>query len=106
MSVNTDIAKADEGGGSLGVDIELTGALVARAGARQGRVVVPAGSTVADAVTAWGDRYGSHLRLALLEGDRLRSTVSAVRVSDGGAEQLVASEPVHNGDTIRFEFHE
>jgi hypothetical protein len=106
VSIDTDIVRADEGGGGLGVDIELTGALVARAGARQGRVVVPAGSTVADAVTTWADRYGSHLRLALLEGDRLRSTVSAVRVADGGEKRLVASEPLRNGDTIRFEFRE
>jgi hypothetical protein len=106
MSVNTDIARADDGGGTLGVDIELAGALVARAGARQGRVVVPQESTVADAVTTWADRYGTHLRLALLDGDRLCSKVRAVRVSDGQNERLVASEPVHNGDTIRFEFRD
>lgn len=106
MSVETDVAGIDSGGGTLGVDIELTGALVARAGARRGRVVVPQGSTVADAVEAWAERHGTHLRLALLDGDRLESKVLAVRVSEGANERLVASEPVRNGDTLRFEYRE
>ena len=37
MSVDTDITGVEKERATLGVDIELTGALVARAGARQGR---------------------------------------------------------------------
>lgn len=106
MSVDTDFARAADDGGSLGVDLVLTGALVARAGARRGRVVVQAGSTIADAIDAWADAHGTHIRYALLEGDRLRSSVRAVRVADGTDETLVASEPIRKGDTIRFEFRE
>lgn len=106
MSVDTDFARADDDGGSVGVDLVLTGALVARAGARRGRVVVSSGSTVADAIDAWADAHGTHIRYALLEGDRLRSSVRARRVAGGTAGALVASEPVRNGDTIRFEFRE
>lgn len=106
MSVDTDIARAEEGAATVGVDIELTGALVARAGARQGRVAVPAGSTLADAVEAWADSNGTHLRHALLEDNRVRSEVLALRVTDGRDERLVGSQPVRNGDTIRFEFRD
>lgn len=90
----------------VGVDFELTGALVARAGAREGRVVVPTDSTIADAVAAWGDRDGDHVRLALLDGDRIRSEILAVRRTDGEVERLVGSDRVHSGDTIRFEFRD
>lgn len=97
---------AGSGEAVAGVDMELTGALVARAGARRGRVIVPAGSTLAEAIEAWGDDYGDHVRFALLAGDRLRSDVTAVRVSDGAAERLTATRPVVDGDTIRFELRE
>jgi len=106
MSVDTDITGVERERTTLGVDIELTGALVARAGARRGRVGVPQGSTVADAVRTWADGSGDHLRFALLEGERLRSDVIARRVSEGRDERLVASEPVRNGDTVRFEYRE
>lgn len=106
MSVDTDVARAEDEPVTLGVDIELTGALVARAGARQARVGVPEGSTVADAIRAWADRSGEHLRFALLEGERLRSDVLARRVSGSRGERLVASETVRNGDTVRFEYRE
>ncbi|PSP92797.1 hypothetical protein BRC84_05535 [Halobacteriales archaeon QS_1_68_44] len=106
MSVDTDITGVEKEQATLGVDIELTGALVARAGARQGRVGVPQGSTVADAVRAWADQSGDHLRFALLEAERLRSDVIARRVSEGRDERLIASEPVRNGDTVRFEYRE
>ena len=106
MSVDTDITGAEKERATLGVDIELTGALVARAGVRQGRVGVPQGSTVADAVRAWADGSGDHLRFALLEAERLRSDVAAHRVSEGRDERLIASEPVRNGDTVRFGYRE
>lgn len=88
------------------VDIELTGAIVARAGARHGRVHLSEGSTLVDAVEAWGDEYGDHVRFALLEGDRLRSDLRAFRVSDGDHERIVSSQRVVNGDTIRFELRD
>lgn len=94
------------GGNVAGVDMELTGALVARAGARRGRVLVPAGSALSEAIEAWGDEYGDHVRFALLAGDRLRSDVAAVRVTDGAAERLTASRRVVDGDTIRFELRD
>ena len=106
MSVDTDIAGVETDRATIGVDIELTGALVARAGARRGRVGVPKGSTLADAVRAWADHSGDHLRFALLEGERLRSDVLARRVSGGRDRRLVASERVHNGDTIRLEYRD
>lgn len=87
---------------TVSVDIRLRGALVARAGARQGRVAVPEGSTVAETVEQWADEYGSRLRVTLLDGKRLRTDIHAVRVDNG--ERLAASQPVTDGDTIRFRF--
>jgi hypothetical protein len=106
MSLRTESVATGEGQATVGVDIELEGPLVARAGARRGRVLVPQGSTVVDAVTAWAEKSGSHLRYALLCDDRLRTQVDAVRITDGRNERLVASQPVRDGDTIRFEFHD
>lgn len=94
------------GGNVAGVDMELAGALVARAGVRQGRVLVQAGSTLSDAIEAWGDEDGDHIRFALLADDRLRSDVTAVRVTEGGSERLSSSRQVVDGDTIRFELRE
>lgn len=106
MSVERREKGTHVGEARVGVDVELTGALVARAGAREERVVVPTGSTVADVVTAWGARDGDHVRLALLDGDRLRSEVLAVRRSDRDDERLVASDRVEAGDAIRFRFRD
>lgn len=85
----------------VGVDLELQGALVARAGARCGRVVAE-GETLADVVEAWADDRGAHVRFALLDGDRLRSGVVATRQGDDAEERLVAASRVRNGDTVRF----
>lgn len=104
------VERREEGPGigvaRVGVDVELAGALVVRAGAREERVVVPTGSTIADVVTTWSDRDGEHVRLGLLDGDRLRSEVLAERVSDGDDERLVASDRVQAGDAIRFRFRD
>lgn len=101
MSVNTNPAEGDDGR-DVHVDFELTGALVARAGARGGRIRT-GGETLLDAIEAWADDHGSHLRFALLKGDRLRSDVVARRVTDAGDERLAAAQPVADGDVIRFE---
>jgi hypothetical protein len=106
MSVDTDNACVETERATLGVDVELTGALVARAGARRGRVGVPQGSTLADVVRTWADHSGDHLRFALLDGERLRSDVIARRITGGHDGRLVASEPVHNGDSIRLEYRD
>jgi hypothetical protein len=106
MSVETENVRFDGERGAVGVDLELKGAIVARAGARHGRVLLPDGSTLADAIEAWGDDYGRHVRFALLEGDRLRSDLHAFRISDGNNERVVASQRVADGDTIRFEFRD
>jgi hypothetical protein len=94
------------GDGTVGVDIEVDRSLVARAGTRGGRVLVPAGSTIAEAVEAWADGRGEHLRFALLDGSRLRSSVRASRLSGETTERLSASSRVVDGDVIRFERRE
>jgi hypothetical protein len=96
----------DSGGGTVGVDIELDRSLAARAGTRGERVLVPAGSTVAEAIEAWADGRGEHVRFALLEGTRLRSNVRAARCSDGTTERLSGSSRVLDGDVVRFERRE
>lgn len=106
MSVERDERGAAPGEPRVGVDLEPTGALVARTGAREAHVVVPAGSTVAAVVRAWGARDGHHVRLGLLDGDRLRSEVRAVRVADGRDERLSASDRVRPGDAIRLRFRD
>lgn len=106
MSVESEITGFEKEKPPVSVDIELRGALVARAGARRGRVTVPRGSTVAEAVVSWADEYGNHLQFALLEGERLRSDILAMRISDGKNERLAASQPVANGDTVRFELRD
>lgn len=106
MSVERQERGPADGEARVGVDIELTGALVARTGAHEEHVVVPTGSTIADVVTTWGARAGDHVRLGLLDGDRLRSEVLAVRVTDARDERLVASDRVHAGDAIRLQFRD
>lgn len=85
------------------VNVKLTGTLVARAGAHQARVAVDDGATVKDVVDGLADRYGDHVRPALLAGDRLRSDTRAVRESPR-LERLYGDDPVEPGDTVRFEF--
>lgn len=82
------------------VEVKLEGPLVARAGARRARVPVPEDATVGDVVAALSERYGSQVRPAILEGERLRSDTVAVRESAG--ERLSSDSPVSPGDTVRF----
>lgn len=102
MEVHTDVRSRETLGDTVTVDIRLTGALVARAGARQTRVTVRDGRTLADAIREWGEEYGNHVRFALLEGGRLRSDTLAHRVTGGAEEPLSATSRIHNGDTVRF----
>ncbi len=102
MSVEPEVYSFDNGRDAVGVDIELCRSLVARAGVREGRVIVSAGSTVAEAIETWADECGNHLRFALLNQDRLRSDIRAVRVLDGRDERITAACPVADGDVIRF----
>lgn len=106
MAVEHSLSESVYGEDITGVDMELTGALVVRAGARQGHVTVPSGSTLSEAIENWGDDYGDHVRFALLDNDRLRSEITAFRISGGNNERVAASQPVIDGDTIRFEFRE
>ena len=76
-----------------------TGAVDETATAAHARFVVENG---ADAVFP----LGTNGEFALLEAERLRSDVVAHRISEGRDERLIASEPVRNGDTIRFEYRE
>lgn len=104
MAAERTLSESVCGEDVVGVDMELTGALVVRAGARQGHITVPPGSTLSEAIEKWGDDYGDHVRFALLDNDRLRSDITALRITGGNNERVAASQPVIDGETIRFKF--
>lgn len=103
MSAKSEPVQLPRSRDVVGVDFELTGPLVASAGTRTGRVVVPRGSSLGDAIEAWARECGTHIRFALLRRDRIRSEISAVAVSGSTDTRVAASRTVSDGDRIRFE---
>lgn len=87
----------------MGVEVRLTGSLIARAGARRTHVAVPGEATVEDVIEQLAEKCGPQVRPALLEGERLRSDTVAVRESPTPRETLGSASPVEPGDTVRFE---
>lgn len=90
------------------VRVKLTGVLTLRAGVEETHVTVPAHASIMDVVEELSREYGSQVRPALLNGDRLRSDTVAVRESGGsGTTQRLASDSVVTpGDTVRFQFED
>jgi|GEM_PF-1125088 len=89
----------------MGVNVELTGALVARTGVHRAHVPVPEDATLEDVVAGLAREYGSQVRPGLLDGDHLRTDTLPVRVLPPSGETLSIHSPVECGDTVRFEFH-
>ncbi|WP_435194868.1 MoaD/ThiS family protein [Natronomonas sp. EA1] len=87
----------------MSVEVRLEGSLVARAGARRANVPVPEDATVEDVVSALAEKYGPHVRPAILEGHRLRTDTVAIRESRSPGERLTSDSNVRHGDRLRFE---
>lgn len=87
----------------MGVEVRLSGSLIARAGARRATVPVRDEATVVDVVERLADEYGPQVKPAILEGGRLRSDTVALRELPTPAERLAPTSQVRPGDTVRFE---
>jgi hypothetical protein len=90
----------------MGVEVRLSGSLVARAGARRAHVPVREQATVVDIVQELADQYGPQVRPAILNGERLRSDTRAVRELPAPGERLGSNSTIKSGDTVRFELAE
>ena len=91
----------------MGVEIRLSGSLVARAGARRATVPVHDEATVSDVVRELADRYGPQVEPAILESEgRFRTDTRAIRELPGPSERLGPNSRVRSGDTVRFEIAE
>jgi hypothetical protein len=87
----------------MGVEVRLSGSLIARAGARRTTVPVTDETTVVDVVERLAEEYGPQVRPAILDGGRLRSDTVAFREMPTPAERLAPDSRIHSGDTVRFE---
>lgn len=82
--------------------IEISRSLAARVGTQEARVSVHEGDTVGDVIGRLGDHYGPQVQFGMLDGDRLRSDVIAIRNPDSEHEPVTATSPVEPGDALEF----
>ncbi|WP_247009987.1 hypothetical protein [Halorientalis litorea] len=82
--------------------ISISRSLAARVGTHEASVGVHEGDTVRDIVERLADQYGPQVRSGMLDGDRLRSDVIAVRNPDSDPESVTADSPLAPGDDLEF----
>mgnify|MGYP000515191691 CR=1 FL=1 len=82
--------------------IEISRSLAARGGTHEAHVRVVEGDTVRDVVDRLAAEYGSQVASGMLDGNRLRSDVIAVRNPDTGHESVTADTALHPGDSLEF----
>ncbi|MFB6143019.1 MAG: MoaD/ThiS family protein [Halorientalis sp.] len=83
-------------------DIDISRSLAARVGTHEATVGIHEGDTVRDLIERLADRYGSQVRSGMLDGDRLRSDVIAVRNPEGDRESVTADSELSPGDDLEF----
>ncbi len=82
--------------------IEISRSLAARVGTHEAHVAVRDGDTVQDVIERLAAEYGSQVQTGMLDGERLRSDVIAVRNPDADHEPVTAVSPLTPGDTLEF----
>lgn len=83
-------------------DIEISRSLAARVGAQEAHVGVREGDTVRDVIDRLTTEFGSQVASGMLDGDRLRSDVIAVRNPDTAHESVTADTTLRPGDALEF----
>jgi len=82
--------------------IEISRSLAARVGTQEARVGVREGDTVRDVIHRLADRFGPQVEHGMLDGDRLRSDVIAVRNPNTDHEPVTARSSLAPGDSLEF----
>lgn len=82
--------------------IEISRSLAARVGAHEAHVGVREGDTVQDVIERLATEVGSQVQTGMLDGNRLRSDVIAVRNPDTDHEPVTARSGLEPGDTLEF----
>jgi hypothetical protein len=82
--------------------IEISRSLAARVGTHEAHVSLREGDTVQDVIDRLAAEYGSQVATGLLDGDRLRSDVIALRESDSHRESVSATSALEVGDDLHF----
>ena len=83
-------------------DIDISRSLAARVGAQEAHIGVREGETVRDVIDRLAAEYGSQVESGMLDGDRLRSDVIAVRNPDTEHEPVTATTTLTPGDSLEF----
>ncbi len=83
-------------------DIEISRSLAARVGAQEAHVGVREGDTVRDVIDRLAVEYGSQVARGMLDGNRLRSDVIAVRNPGREQESVTADTALRPGDALEF----
>ncbi|MFB6165062.1 MAG: hypothetical protein ABEJ31_07875 [Haloarculaceae archaeon] len=82
--------------------IEISRSLAARVGAQEAHVGVREGDTVRDVIERLAEEVGTQVETGMLDGERLRSDVIAVRNAGREPEPVSADSPLEPGDTLEF----
>lgn len=82
--------------------IEISRSLTARVGTHEATVGVNEGDTVGDIIDRLADSYGPQVRSGMLDGNRLRSDVIAVRNPETDREPVTADTTLEHGDALEF----
>jgi len=82
--------------------IEISRSLAARVGTHEAHVGVRDGDTVRDVIEKLAGEYGTQVETGILDGNRLRSDVIAVRNPDADHEPVTATSELDAGDTLEF----
>lgn len=82
--------------------IHISRSLAARVGTHEATVGVRDGDTVGDIIDRLAEDYGSQVRSGMLDGDRLRSDVIAVRNPETDHEPVTADTTLERGDSLEF----
>ncbi|WP_424017818.1 MoaD/ThiS family protein [Halorientalis pallida] len=83
-------------------DIDISRSLAARVGAQEAHIGVREGDTVRDVIDRLAAEYGSQVASGMLDGNRLRSDVIAVRNPDTEHEPVTADTALDPGDSLDF----
>lgn len=82
--------------------IHISRSLAARVGTHDAHVGVRQDDTVRDVIDRLAAEYGPQVRTGMMEGERLRSDVIAVRNPDAEHESVTAESRLEPGDTVEF----
>jgi hypothetical protein len=82
--------------------IHISRSLAARVGTHEAHVGVRPDDTVRDVIDRMAEEYGPQVATGMLDGDRLRSDVIAVRNPDSDHEPVTAGSRIEPGDTLEF----